>query len=157
MARRKIGGGDGGHDDSGHGDRPWVYFMVDCFMLITEFFVLSFKFKTEEVILPHKLPPGGTVPSRTQAMLDKSETLSIHVLRSGDTPMYDIMKQQVTLQQLSSTMASTVSSGKNFTVRVSYERTVPWADVMAVFNECTKVKVEKVGLVPLRGEPSGGS
>ena len=36
MARKKIGGG-GGHDEGegGHGDRPWVYFMVDCFMLIT--------------------------------------------------------------------------------------------------------------------------
>ncbi|MCW8129750.1 MAG: biopolymer transporter ExbD [Planctomycetota bacterium] len=128
--------------------------MVDCFMLITEFFVLSFKFKTEEVILPHKLPPGGTVPSRSQAMLDKTETLSVHVLRSGNQPMYEVMKQQVSLAQLSSTMTTTVSNGKSFTVRVSYERAVPWEDVMAVFNECSKLKIEKVGLVPLRGEPT---
>ncbi|MBI3830863.1 MAG: biopolymer transporter ExbD [Planctomycetes bacterium] len=156
MGKRRVSTGDHGGDDGGHGDRPWVYFMVDCFMLITEFFVLSFKFKTEEVILPHKLPPGGTVPSKSQAILEKGETLSVYVTRSGGQAMYEINKQQYSLAQLSGTMASVVSNGKNFTVRISYERAVPWEDVMAVFNECSKVKVEKVGLVPLRGEPASG-
>src|SRR5476649_846043 len=45
----------------GHGgDRPWVYFMIDSFFLVTQFFVLTFKVRTgEDLILPHKLPPGG--------------------------------------------------------------------------------------------------
>jgi len=152
--KRKIGA-DGGHDDDagGHGDRPWVYFMVDCFMLITEFFVLSFKFKTEEVILPHKLPPGGTVPSTK--MMDKTQTLSVHVMRDGNTPMYKLgPSQPVSLGQFSSTLAGMVTGGTEFTVRISYERLIPFEDVMMVFNECSKVKIEKVGLVPSRTDPT---
>ena len=50
-------------DDHGggmHGDRPWVYFMVDSFFLVTQFFVLTFKLKiADDYVLPHRLPPGG--------------------------------------------------------------------------------------------------
>jgi len=153
--KRRIGA-DGGHDDDGggHGDRPWVYFMVDCFMLITEFFVLSFKFKTEEVILPHKLPPGGSVPARTQ-IVDNTQTLSVYVMRDGTTPQYKLgQNQPVSLEQFSSTLAGMATGDREFTVRISYERMIPFGDVMMVFNECSKVNIKKVGLVPSRPDPT---
>lgn len=139
-------------DESMHGDRPWVYFMIDAFMLITEFFMLTFKIKVDEVILPQKLPPGGTVQGKPN-LAEKKEMLSIHVKHAaGGTAGYEFMTRECTLQELTATMASAVGAGKTVQVRVSYERDVPWGDVMSVFNECNKLKIEECGLVPLRGE-----
>ena len=155
--RRRVGGGGHGGGGGGHDDRPWVLFMIDCFMLIVQFFVLNFKFKVDDAILPQKLPPGGTVPAKAMLTSTK-EMMPVHVSREGGTPTYLVQNsRKCSLHELTSTMASVVSSGKNFQVRVSYEKDVPWADVIAVFNECTKLKVEECGLVPLRGDvgPTG--
>ena len=148
--RRKRGGhGDGG---MGHGDRPWVYFMVDCFFLITEFFVITFKFKNEESILPQKLPPGGTVPSKAPPH-DAKEQLNIHVMHEGGSAQYKFLEGTASLAEMTQKLAnSTSSGGDRYSVRVSYEPEVPWQDVMAVFNACTKVKIAECGLIPLRGD-----
>lgn len=149
----KFGAAAEDHEsEGGHGDRPWVYFMIDAFMLIVVFLVLDFKFKVGDIILPHKLPPGGTIASKA-VVLDKIELLPIHVKRnsSGTGAEYEIFTQACNLQELAGRMASTVSSGKKFQIRVSYEKNVPWGDVIAVFNECTRLKIDQCGLVPLRG------
>lgn len=151
--RRSIGGGGGhGDDGTGHGDRPWVYFMVDCFFLITEFFVITFKFKNEESVLPQKLPPGGTVPSKSTSH-DSKEQLNIHVFNNGGQVVYKFLDGQAGLAELQQKLAnSTTAGGDRYSVRVSYEPEVPWRDVMAVFNACTKVKIAECGLIPLRGD-----
>jgi hypothetical protein len=152
MSRRKMGGGHGG-DEGGHGgDRPWVFFMVDCFFLITEFFVLTFKFKMEEAALPQRLPPGGTAAA-SKAPRDNKETLRIHVSSTGGASTYEYMGNQVSLSGLNDTLANAARlGGEKYTVKVSYEPGSPWRDVLAVFNACNKVKIAECGLVPLRGD-----
>ena len=151
---RKRHGPVGGHDHGGgsHGDRPWVFFMIDCFMLILQFFVMTFKVKSEETILPQKMPPGGTVAAKT-AVPEQKQVLYVSVDRpNGATaPVYEYMTKQVSLEGLAGTLAANVSSGKAIQVRVSYGANVPWADVMGVFNECAKAKITECGLVPIRG------
>jgi biopolymer transport protein ExbD len=164
MARKKIGTGEhhGGESGSAHGDRPWVFFMVDCFFLITQFFVLTFKFKTEESILPQHLPPGGTVRPTTAVPTNPKEPLRIHVSSgsSRGTAVYDVMNTKVTLADLSSKLAAIVSTSgpDRYTVRISYDTNAQWGDVMAVINACTKVKISECGFVPLHGvdAPGGG-
>ena len=150
MSRKKMGTLQGHAEAGGHGDRPWVFFMVDAFMLITEFFVLSFKFKAEEVILPQTMPAGGII---THPIIG-CETLSVYVTRENSVPMYEILHQRCTFPEFSERLAGAASTGRDLTVRVAYERLVPFQDVMLVLNECSKVQVKHVGLAPLRGEPA---
>ena len=142
----------GGHDEGGGhgGDRPWVYVMIDAFFLITQFFVLTFKVKSDEVVLPQRLPPGGTVPSKSTA-LDTKKKLSIHVSNTGGLAQYEFLQKSVNLQGLNDMLASSVGGGQEYQVRVSYEAEVPFGDVLAVFNACSKVKIAECGLIPLRG------
>ncbi|MBI3832432.1 MAG: biopolymer transporter ExbD [Planctomycetes bacterium] len=130
-------------DESGHDSRPWVYFMVDCFMLITEFFVLTFQFKTEEVILPHKLPGCTGIPSQCM-----TESLTVHVQHVNDVPVYQVLREPYDQTRLADCFARAVSQKKNVIVRVSYDKAVPWSDVMNVFNECSRARIQQVGLVP---------
>src|SRR2546423_1360377 len=100
------GGGLDEHGDSAgtHGDRPWVYFMVDSFFLVTQFFVLTFKLKiADDYVLPHRLPPGGQ--GRPQQTVTAPKTpVGITVLKaSADAlPQYQmnggelLTEQQVT-------------------------------------------------------------
>lgn len=148
MARKKM------HIDSDHGDgighdRPWVFFMIDCFFLITQFFVITFSVKADEVILPQRLPPGGTRPSPTTTIDDK-QPLPIHVSMNGTAADYNIQQtRHVSISELNDTLARSVGPGREYLVRVSYEPEVPWEHVIAVFNACSKVKIE-CGLIPLR-------
>jgi biopolymer transport protein ExbD len=147
MAHKKHEEEGGAHG----GDRPWVYCMIDAFFLITQFFVLTFKVKADEVVLPQRLPPGGTVPSKSNA-LDNKKKLSIHVSHpAGGAAQYEFMTKQVNLQGLNDMLAGSVGGGQEYQVRVSYEAEVPFGDVLAVFNACSKVKIAECGLIPLRG------
>ena len=143
----------GGHSEEGHGgDKPWVYFMIDCFFLVTQFFVITFKVKTDETLLPQRLPPGGTVPGKSASTLENKKKLAVHVSRATGTATYEFLSRQADLQGLNDMLAqSVVGAGENYQVRVSYDENVPFADVMAVFNACAKVKVAECGLIPLRG------
>jgi len=85
MSRKAGGGGDHG-DDMGHGDRPWVYFMIDSFFLVTQFFVLTFKLKiADDLILPHKLPPGGGA-GKAQPDLVVAPKTPVAITVNRDTP-----------------------------------------------------------------------
>lgn len=156
MARRNMSGETG--EGSLHSDRPWVYFMIDCFLLITNFFIVTFRFKAEEPILPNRMPPCGIPPCRPVVPPD---TLAVHVSRSGEAPVYEFMARQVTMPQLAEVLANARSGDRDVAVKISYEKEVPWGDVMGVFNECAKVQIVKCGLVPLRAareaRPSRGS
>src|SRR5579862_1931582 len=149
--RHRAGGGSSG-SGTGHGDRPWVFFMVDCFFLITEFFVIIFKFKSEESILPQRLPPGGSVPSKTPQH-DAKEQLNIHVMVNGGQPVYKFLDSMASLPEMTQKLANSAQAGGDrYSVRVSYEPEVPFECVMAVFNACNKVKIAECGLIPLRGD-----
>jgi len=151
MGRKMHAGG--GHEEGGHGgDRPWVFFMVDCFFLITEFFVLTFKFKTEEAALPQRLPPGGTASPSKSMTRDAKETLRVHVGAStGGNATYDVMGNPVSVTGLNDTLANAArNGGDKYSVKVSYASEAQWGDVIAVFNACNKVKIAECGLVPLR-------
>lgn len=155
MGRKMHAGhGDDGHS-TGHGDRPWVFFMVDCFFLITEFFVLTFKIKNDETALPQRLPPGGTAaPSKTMTR-DAKETLRVHVAGGGTagSATYDVAGNPVSVSGLNETLANAArNGGERYSVKVSYEPASQWGDVLAVFNACSKVKIAECGLVPLRSD-----
>ena len=144
-------------DEGGHGgDKPWVFFMVDCFFLITEFFVLTFKFKAEESVLPQHLPPGGTSAPSSKMMKDAKEPLRVHVSAAGGSVAYDVMGNRVSLADLSSKLAAVASTNPDhYSVRVSYDSEAEWGNVIAVINACNKVKITECGLVPLRGGGAG--
>ncbi len=140
------------HDDSPHGNRPWVYVMIDAFFLITQFFVLTFHVKVDEKVLPQQMPPGGT--HQVSRTLDDSHTLPVHVMRNGTETVYRVMSTPVSLDELDGALQRSNSAGLDYTVRVSYEPSVPFGDVMAVFNASTKAGLRKCGLVPLRTRES---
>ena len=141
-----------GHDDqeaeSAHGQRPWVWFMVDCFMLITSFFLLQFKFKVDEVILPQRLPPSGGY--HTGPVATDLEWLTVHCTRTSGAPAYQVLSRTCSASDLTETLAALASNKHRLGVRVSYDTQTPWEDVMAVFNECSKLAIRECGLVPLR-------
>jgi biopolymer transport protein ExbD len=118
--------------------------MVDAFLLMTNFFIITFKFKTEEPILPQKMPPGGPVIGRGT----KPEFLSVHVCRSGQSVKYQYLSREVSLSELSDILGPLAN--RNVAVRVSYGDNTYWQDVIAVFNECRRKGIERCGLVPLR-------
>ncbi|MEI6235833.1 MAG: biopolymer transporter ExbD [Planctomycetota bacterium] len=157
MSHKKMGASADHGDDSGHGgDRPWVYFMIDSFFLVTQFFVLTFKVRTgEDLILPHKLPPGGAGKPTPDVLV--KETLPVAITVNRDTaesaPWYKINGGSPgDLQSLNSTLGSLVE-GKDpskFSVRISYEGKVIFKDVMPIFNTCIKYKISECGLQPSR-------
>jgi len=151
---RKMRVGDHGGEEGGHGgDRPWVLFMVDCFFLITAFYVLTFKIKNDEMVLPQRLPPGGTASPNKTKDRDAKETLRVHVASAGGGATYDVMGNPVSVSGLNDTLANAArNGGDKYSVKVSYEPTAAWGDVIAVFNACSKVKIAECGLVPLRGD-----
>lgn len=155
MSKKRMGGDDHGDEGHGHGDRPWVYFMVDCFFLITEFFILTFKFKVEDYILPGKMPPGSISPSKSPLVDTKKQIINISVSREGANPVYEVMKKRYSFSELSGVLSSSAGSGQELQVRVSYEANTPWTDVAQVFNECQKFKISECGLIPLRGSELG--
>jgi biopolymer transport protein ExbD len=152
MARKTIRAGAGPEGGGlGHSaeERPWVFSMIDCFLLAVNFFVITFKFKGVEPILPQKMPPGmGGKPVVVQV---NKEPLYIKVSSSGGTAVYEYLTGRVSLQELAGALSRAKSSGRDIQVRVSYDRDVEWKDVMAVFNECQRAKISDCGLVPLRG------
>ena len=152
---KKMGASDDHGEGGGHGDRPWVFFMVDCFFLITEFFILTFKFKVEDFILPGKMPPGSISPSKSPLVDTKKEVINISTSREGTAPVYEVMKKKYSFSELSAVLSSAAQSGKEIQVRVSYEANSPWSDVVMVFNECQKFKIPECGLIPLRGSELG--
>lgn len=138
-------------EEGGHGgDRPWVYFMVDAFFLITQFFVLTFKVKSDEVVLPQKLPPGGAMPS-TKTAVDTTRKLSVHVSNNAGRGQYEFMTRSVDINGLQDMLAGAAGGGQQTQVRVSYDGDVPFGHVMAVFNACSKAKINECGLIPSRG------
>ncbi|HYG78498.1 MAG TPA: biopolymer transporter ExbD [Planctomycetota bacterium] len=141
---------NGAEDDHGHGDKPWVFFAVDCFFLITQFFVITFKVKSDELALPQRLPAGGIKQCLTPAM-DPKKKLSVHVSRVNGAANYEFMSKSVNLQGLNDMLAGSVGGGQEYQVRVSYAPEVPFGDVLAVFDSCAKVKIAECGLIPLRG------
>lgn len=82
-------------------DRPWVYFMIDAFFLCTQFFVVTFKIKSDEVVLPQKLPPGGYVPRIVTDDFNKRK-LSVHVSQApgSNVATYRYMQREVDFQSL---------------------------------------------------------
>jgi biopolymer transport protein ExbD len=159
MAHKKMGAGGGhGEDAGGHGDRPWVYFMIDSFFLVTQFFVLTFHVRSDEVILPQKLPPGGGGRPTKDVAVEAKEQINVHVARDNPAspPTYLVKSggsgQQNTLAQFKEMLRSTASAKgpDKLSVRISYDSIIPFGDVMPVFNECTKLKIAECGLIPLR-------
>ena len=143
--------GGGGHDagegsGTGHGDRPWVFFMVDCFFLITEFFVLTFKFKVDESVLPQQLPPYG---GGGRGCGPAPESLRVHV---NDRGKYEVLGKTYTLEELTGRLSIlSDTSPDQYLVRASYDPQVTWDKVLSVFDACNKVRIAKCGLVPLHG------
>jgi biopolymer transport protein ExbD len=125
--------------------------MVDCFFLITEFFVITFKIKNDEAVLPQKLPPGGPGPGHSSI-----ESLYVHVLNEGGQARYKFNDVTVGESTLSDRLvaAARAKSGET-AVKVSYDADVQWKDVMTVFNTCNKARIAQCGLIPLRGDKAG--
>jgi hypothetical protein len=142
------------HEEAvGHNDRPWVYFMIDAFFLCTQFFVITFHVKVDEAVLPQRLPPGsihkpGELPIQPRLAENR---VRIHVARVNGAPVYECMGQTGTLADSEAALLRAKSLGQECIVQMSYEPTVPYGDVMAVFNVCNKLDIKKCGLVPLRG------
>jgi biopolymer transport protein ExbD len=106
--------------------------------------------KSDEVVLPQRLPPGGTSPAKNVAV-DTKKKLAVHVMNANGQPMFHFMTQQLDLNGFTNMLATSVSAGQDYQVRVSYEPDVQFKDVMAIFNACAKQKISECGLIPLRG------
>ena len=131
-------------DESPHGNRPWVYFMIDAFFLCTQFFVVTFRIKCDDVVLPQKLPPGGQGPGTA-----RPDRVCVHVSHDNGMATYRYLTQPGSLRDLEAALTRVRTAGRDCTVAVSYEATVPYADVLAVFNLCSRLGIRKCGLIPL--------
>ena len=143
------------HEEAtGHNDRPWVYFMIDAFFLCTQFFVITFHVKVDEAVLPQHLPPGAIKPDHSKQIIVDPLAVNrvrIHVARANGAPVYECMGQSGSLADSEAALARCKALGQDCIVQLSYEAAVPYGDVMAVFNVCSKLDIKKCGLVPLRG------
>jgi len=156
MSRKKMGGG--GHEEGGaHGDRPWVYFMIDSFFLVTQFFVITFRVRTgDDLILPHRLPPGsGGKPVPTITDVPKTAVaITVNRDNAQTAPWYKINGGELLDTDGITTKLSQLAEGRNpdtFSVRISYEGKVIFRDVMPIFNTCMKLKIKECGLQRSRG------
>jgi biopolymer transport protein ExbD len=142
------------HDESepGHGNRPWVYFMIDSFFLITQFFVLTFHLPSNEAVLPQEMHGDTRGVSRLVV-----EPIRVHVTRAepARAPAYQVLvagdRRDHSLAQFNDYLHATASARPGgVSVQVSYDAQLPFGDVMNVFNLCRKYNVERCGLLPLR-------
>jgi biopolymer transport protein ExbD len=143
--------------ETAHGDRPWVYFMIDCFFLVTQFFVITFHIKIDDCALPRQLSSGSknTKPPLPPPLADLSSRVRIHVSRAGNAPVYECMQQPCSLAELEAALARVKSAGRECSVRLSYDPAVPYGDVLAVFNACSRLNIKKCGLIPTREADAG--
>jgi biopolymer transport protein ExbD len=141
-----------------HGSRPWVYFMIDCFLLMTNFFIISFQFKTQEPILPQKLPPGCGIrlPGYTPPLDTK---LLVHVkhVKEGtkEKTVYEYLGRSVTMDELTGVLRDVARGAAKVRVLVSYADNCRWQDVVDIFNQCQRLKIDQCGLVPSRSVAAG--
>lgn len=138
-------------NETGHSSRPWVYFMVDCFFLITIFFVCTFKIRSNELSVVGRLPPGSNRPICRLPLDPTVRTMNVHVSRNAGAPAYHFLTRRCDLSALNEMLANVANSGGT-TIRISYERDVPFTDVLAIFNACSRNNIMHCGLVPLRTE-----
>jgi biopolymer transport protein ExbD len=153
--RRRIeAGGDEEHTGLGHSaeERPWVFAMIDCFMLIVNFLIVTFAFRADEWALEQKLGPGGEFRRCTPT----AYTLHVKVLRGRPEAVYEFLTRKASLEDFASVLVDLKTTKPDFCVRVSYEGAAEWRHVMAVFNECRRVGIRDCGLMPLR-IPAGRS
>ncbi len=135
-------------DEEGlHGNRPWVFCMIDAFFLITMFFVMTFHVKNDEKVLQQALSTHRGCGGGHGVDL---RTLPVHVMRNGAATVYRMNATEVNLDQMETSLRNSTSGGARCIVRVSYEAGIPFGDVMSVFNACKKAGIDECGMMPLR-------
>ena len=154
MFNKKKGRASGSDSENGgHSDRPWVYFMIDSFFLVTQFFVLTFQLRTkEDLIIPHKL----TAPSKIVVItLDDTKPVAIEVSRetSETAPYYALNGGKKMDQKELDTTLKAMTDGHNplsYSVKVSYIGNAIFGDVMPVFSTCAGLGIKKCGVQTAR-------
>lgn len=136
-------------DSGGHAQRPWVYFMIDCFFLVTQFFVITFHIKVDDAVLPQKMPPGGE--TKDPRPLPSVESLHVHVAQVDGVPIYQYLREAGSLADFEAVLRRTKDARRECVVKISYEPAVLYRDVLAVVNACSKLDIRKCGLMRLRG------
>lgn len=131
-------------------ERPWVWCMIDAFALVMAFFVCTFHVRHEESVLPQALSKMGPNGVKAPTVVNSDETLRVIVTRENGVPIYHNHSVRGTLADLDQSLAGAKQSGRNVRVRVAYEHGVPFGDVLAVMNSCTRAGIRDVGLVPNR-------
>lgn len=140
------------HDDAGsHGDRPWVYFMIDSFFLVTQFFVLTFQMKSaDDLILPHKLPVShGCIHWNNDLVVPESVAVRVSKETPESRVFYSINgSQALDLAGISDKFGEFVSgnSPDKYAVKISYDGKVAFGDIMPIFNTCAKLRIKQCGL-----------
>ncbi len=146
-------------ETGGHAERPWVYFMIDSFFLVTQFFVLTFQMKTpNDLILPNKLPPGAGCCDHTddapivvavRVDRDTVQTQTHYTINGGNA--LDLAGVSEKFGEITHGRAPDKCS-----VRVSYSKKTTFGDVLPIFNTCTKLRIKQCGLQVSRDEPLVG-
>src|SRR5687768_6628214 len=111
-------------DQDAHGDKPWVYFMIDCFFLITAFTIMSFQLRTEEEVLENKLPPEGgakVVP------YSAPQPVHIHVIATNGEPRFRVEGSECSEAEMKTSLQSLAQLGpERYRVKISYDADTPW-------------------------------
>lgn len=153
MFRRNWKGGSKQASDVGlHGERPWVYFMIDSFFLMNLFFVLTFRMKTgDDVVLPQKFVQPGCPGPRERVVVPVA--IAVNRDSSFSTPTYRINGGEKMDVQTLNTRLVELSAGRDssmFSVRIAYDGKVIFDDVMPILNTCVHLKITQCGLQPTR-------
>jgi hypothetical protein len=81
------------------------------------------------------------------------ETVRVHVFSENDKAKLEIAGTTYAADDVEKDPTKAFPNA-NATVKVSYEPSTAWRDVMRVFNVCAKRGIAECGLVPLRGDPT---
>ncbi len=153
MSRRRRILSIGSGSDAPHGDKPWVYFMVDCFFLITQFFLIAFHAKTGATYsLERTNPPGNTNKHPVEPIHSPDEILPVHISQENGQVTMLFQNHTTDFANFSESLRRVASGRNTFKVNLSYDANVEWQKVIDVMNECSKLKIEKCSLIPLRAD-----
>lgn len=155
MAHKRFRFGGHGEQGGGHGDRPWVYFMIDSFFLVTQFFVLTFQVRTsQDLVLPHRLVGSGCPSSITSIPSLKTDVaISVNRAHPDSASAYRINGGESMDGSSVATKLTDMAIGKDpdlFNVRIVPGPSAKFGDVMPILNICKKLGFKECGIQPSR-------
>ena len=123
--------------------------MIDCMFLITEFFLITFKFKEKEYILPAELPKGGVALKDPNILKNRYPPIVVTIKGEADDVHYllDQSPTNLTDMKLKLSQLKTIEQAQT-QVRIVVDSKVHFKHLIRVFDTCKQLGIQNCGLIP---------